>query len=444
MAENFVKQIDGNYDVGTNVYNSIFEQYERVIMQSLITSFGLDFLVRDQHGGDVDTIHNVRQIGKDEQMQYKNKKNEEAYNNRGKYNRDDFEKYHSNYKTTYREIENAPLEDEYTGKTIHFYAPSDDIQASLDHIISAKEVHDDRGRVLSGLDSVSLADSPENFAWTNNSLNKSMQYDSAEEYIAKHPELDEQTKQNILEIPKFEGEEIKKASVGASILIGGLGGAALGTAGGFAASGATTAAVMALGTASTGTAISALSGAAATNATLAALGGGSLAAGGGGIALGTTMLGAATLGVGLLVGGVIFSCTGSKLSRKADKAWNQMISNEQKINKICNYLFDLQRTAERYNATLLRMRSLYMKQLEKMRKIIDSFKEKHVNWQDLSLEEQLVIENMVLIVGVLYNMCKVQLVQKSGNSDQNVINKSEISKAEKDADDVMLQMNKAA
>lgn len=134
MAENFVKQIDGNYDVGTNVYNSIFEQYERVIMQSLITSFGLDFLVRDQHGGDVDTIHNVRQIGKDEQMKYKNKRNEKAYNNRGKYNRDDFEKYHSNYKTTYREIENAPLEDEYTGKTIHFYAPSDDIQASLDHI----------------------------------------------------------------------------------------------------------------------------------------------------------------------------------------------------------------------------------------------------------------------------------------------------------------------
>ena len=440
MAENFVKQIDGIYDIGTNVYNSIFEQYERVIMQSLITSFGLDFLVRDQHGGDVDTIHNVRQIGKDEQMKYKNKRNEKAYNNRGKYNRDDFEKYHSNYKTTYREIENAPLEDEYTGKTIHFYAPSDDIQASLDHIISAKEVHDDRGRVLSGLDSVSLADSPENFAWTNNSLNKSMQYDSAEEYIAKHPELDEQTKQNILEIPKFEGEEIKKASVGASILIGGLGGAALGTAGGFAASGATTAAVMALGTASTGTAISALSGAAATNATLAALGGGSLAAGGGGIALGTTMLGVATLGVGLLVGGVIFSCTGSKLSSKADKAWEQMISNEQKINKICNYLFDLQRTAERYNATLLRMRSLYIKQLDKMRVVIESYPERCVNWKNLSWEEQRIIENTVLIVGVLYAMCKVQLVYKSNYSDQNLINHAVINKAEQDANDVMAQV----
>lgn len=197
---------------------------------------------------------------------------------------------------------------------------------------------------------------------------------------------------------------------------------------------------MAFGTASTGTAISALSGAAATNATLAALGGGSLAAGGGGIALGTTILGAATLGVGLLVGGVIFSCTGSKLSSKAEKAWEQMVSNEQRINKICNYLFDLQRTAERYNATLLRMRSLYMKQLDKMRNIIESYNEKHVNWQILSSEEQLVIENMVLIVGVFYNMCKVQLVRKSSNSEQNVINKTEISKVEKDANDVMSQM----
>lgn len=47
MAENFVKQIDGSYDAEANVYNSIFEQYERIVIQSLITSFGLDFLVSD-------------------------------------------------------------------------------------------------------------------------------------------------------------------------------------------------------------------------------------------------------------------------------------------------------------------------------------------------------------------------------------------------------------
>ncbi|MDR0944107.1 MAG: hypothetical protein LBM41_06200 [Ruminococcus sp.] len=136
------------------------------------------------------------------------------------------------------------------------------------------------------------------------------------------------------DITAYTPEEIQKASVGATLLLGGLGGAAVGTAAGFASAGATTAAVMALGTASTGTAIASLSGVAATNATLAALGGGALAAGGGGVALGTTILGASTLGVGLLIGGVIFAIAGSNVSNKADKAMEQTVENEIIIDEI--------------------------------------------------------------------------------------------------------------
>lgn len=57
-----------------------------------------------------------------------------------------------------------------------------------------------------------------------------------------------------------------------------------------------------LGTASTGTAISALSGAAATNAALAWLGGGALATGGGGVAAGEAFLALAGP-VGWAIGG---------------------------------------------------------------------------------------------------------------------------------------------
>lgn len=257
------------------------------------------------------------------------------------------------------------------------------------------------------------------------------------ERIKNRPEFAEIKIGNVT-IPRFSGEEIREASVGASVLVGALSGATLGTAGGFAAAGATTAAVMALGTASTGAAIASLSGVAATNATLAALGGGAIAAGGGGIALGTTILGAATLGVGLLVGGAIFSFTGSNLSSKADEAWEQMLSNEYTINNICNYLSELERTAGRYNGTLLRLRALYLKQLEKMRKVVELYKD-DVNWSYFTHNEKVVIENTVLIVGILYNMCKVQLVKKSSNSEQNIINKGDINKAEKEANDVMFQ-----
>jgi len=75
-----------------DVMESIFKQYERIIVESLITSFGLDFLVKDRHGGDADTINNVRKIGSDPQMVYKNKVNEDAYNNRGKYNDRDYKR----------------------------------------------------------------------------------------------------------------------------------------------------------------------------------------------------------------------------------------------------------------------------------------------------------------------------------------------------------------
>lgn len=81
-----------------------------------------------------------------------------------------------------------------------------------------------------------------------------------------------------------------------------------------------------VGVASTGTAISGLSGAAATNATLAWLGGGSIAAGGGGIALGTWILGGITVGPALMIGGFVFAGQGEKALTKARRY-------EAKINK---------------------------------------------------------------------------------------------------------------
>ncbi|MCX4985350.1 hypothetical protein [Streptomyces sp. NBC_00572] len=69
-------------------------------------------------------------------------------------------------------------------------------------------------------------------------------------------------------------------------------------------------AVGAFATASTGTAISGLSGAAATSATLAWLGGGSLAAGGGGVAAGTLVMTALVAGPALLAAGVLLEWRG--------------------------------------------------------------------------------------------------------------------------------------
>jgi hypothetical protein len=72
-----------------------------------------------------------------------------------------------------------------------------------------------------------------------------------------------------------------------------------------------------VGVASTGTLIGGLSGAAAWNATLAWLGGGSLAAGGGGMALGSIVLGGITVGPAVLIGGFVLAGEGEKALTKA-------------------------------------------------------------------------------------------------------------------------------
>lgn len=202
----------------------------------------------------------------------------------------------------------------------------------------------------------------------------------------------------------------------------------MGTAGGFAAAGATTAAVMALGTASTGAAIGSLSGVAATNATLAVLGGGALAAGGGGMALGTTILGATTLGVGLLVGGVIFNVTGSKLSDKADEAYRQMKKAEEKINKACGYLNELASTGKRYIEALEKVRRKYGETFLVVSNAVNALHK--VDWHEFTVREKNATENSVLLVGLLYNMCKVNLVNKAKNEDDiNTVNHSDINKS---------------
>lgn len=88
-----------------------------------------------------------------------------------------------------------------------------------------------------------------------------------------------------------------------------------------------TGAVGAYGVASTGAAISGLSGAAAESATLAFLGGGSLASGGGGMALGATALNFVTIGPALLVAGFVVKGQGAKARTKA-RAYEAQVNRE--------------------------------------------------------------------------------------------------------------------
>ena len=151
------------------------------------------------------------------------------------------------------------------------------------------------------------------------------------------------------------------------------------------------------------------------------------------MALGTTILGATTLGVGLLVGGIIFNVTGTKLSEKADEAYSQASKTEKEVDEICLYLSRLENSARSFKKTLTSVEEEYKKHMQILDHVINY--EGKTDWNEFSAKDQKVTENTVLLVGMLYKMCQVQLVIKNKDKDaQNTINTKAIKDAELEAD----------
>ncbi len=89
----------------------------------------------------------------------------------------------------------------------------------------------------------------------------------------------------------------------------------------------------AFGTASTGTPIACLAGVAAENAALAWLGGGALSAGGGGMALGSAVLGGATVGPAVLIFGISLAKEGEKRLTQAHEFEKKVLKEVEKLTK---------------------------------------------------------------------------------------------------------------
>ncbi len=186
MQTTYLLEINKGFEVVPDepLAPSLFKEYERVIVETIVTSFGLDFLINDKHGGDVDTIHNVRKIGEDKEMKYKNTSNETAYKERGDYNHGT--EYRSDSRYIKRGAEDKAkqqsgnLEDVYRNNTM-----KQNENRQLDHVISASEIHNDRGRVLAGVDGVTLANEQENLQSTHGYINRIKSNHTTQEFLDK-------------------------------------------------------------------------------------------------------------------------------------------------------------------------------------------------------------------------------------------------------------------
>ena len=178
------------------------------------------------------------------------------------------------------------------------------------------------------------------------------------------------------------------------------------------ASGAASGALMGLGaygsvgmlaSASTGTAIASLSGAAATNATLAWLGGGSLAAGGFGMAGGMVVLGG-------LVAGPAIAITGFVMASKAEEALTKARDSESEVDQAIEKINSMEIVLKGLQANALEMSMT----LTKLAKYFDECK------SDVESNEQGAFERLLKCGSALKSVLDTPIMEKNGEGVRNL------------------------
>lgn len=167
-----------------------------------------------------------------------------------------------------------------------------------------------------------------------------------------------------------------------------------------------------LAAAGTGTAISTLSGVAATNATLAWLGGGTLAAGGFGIVGGTMVLGTLVAGPALLIFG---SVLGASAEKKLDEAYSNMEkakTYEKEIEGVCAKLSMIQEVTQMASETLSALRTRTRRANDALEKIIRTSGTDFIQYTQ---EEKNTVFQSVKCVQILKAVIDTPILNEGGN-----------------------------
>lgn len=222
-----------------------------------------------------------------------------------------------------------------------------------------------------------------------------------------------------IDLPKHKLNQIKEVAISATdYLKTVVGGGASGAAAGFAVYGG----VMALGAASTGTPIAALSGAAAYNATMAAIGGGSLATGGWGMAGGAMVLGGAVVAPVLAVAGIAYAIHGSKALENAQEVKQQVTDAIDKMDKAKEQLFRVDQYAQKIVSELERIYVIFQEYFELLNDVNEIVKDgDEEKIRNLSDTANLYIQNGITLAAIMAKLISTPLFKVKKDFDGKVI-----------------------
>lgn len=234
-----------------------------------------------------------------------------------------------------------------------------------------------------------------------------------------------------IDIPQHQLDKIDHLAMSTTAYLGKMVGAG---AAGAAAAYAVYGGVMAFAAASTGTSISALSGVAAYNATMAAIGGGSLAAGGFGMAGGAMVLGGVVAAPIIAIAGWAFASHAEEALSDAYKtrdevkeAVNKMSKAKNQLNKTVRYVDKIYNETNRIHAVFLD----YFNDLKTM----DVYLRNKGNLDLVENQVVSIIENGYMVAAILTNVITTPLFKvKVNSSGKAILNEENVAVIETDSD----------
>lgn len=169
---------------------------------------------------------------------------------------------------------------------------------------------------------------------------------------------------------------------------------------------------MLLATASTGTAISSLGGVAATNATLAWLGGGSLAAGGYGMAGGMMVLGGIVAGPALAIFGHVLGNKGEEALNNARSNMEQARTIRDQAELMAGKLRAIEEVTALANTTFSKISSQLRRAVSELKTVLEN---NGVDYRTYSDESKNVVFRSVKFAQLLKAMIDTAILDKDGN-----------------------------
>lgn len=249
----------------------------------------------------------------------------------------------------------------------------------------------------------------------------------ADELLKK---IDQSSNKDIkINFPKHQLDKIDGIALSTTAYLGKIAGAGVtGAAAAYAVYGG----AMALAAASTGTPIAALSGVAAYNATMAAIGGGSIAAGGFGMAGGALVLGSVVAAPIIAIAGWAFASHAEEALSAARKTRDEVDTAISKLDKAQTQLKKISQYVNKIHTETKRIHIEFGRYFEAL-KTMNTAVEKGIAIESFSDHVVEIIENGYMVAGILADIINTPLFKpKKDSYGKIVINKDKVIELDTD------------